>query len=148
MFLGTYEATIDAKGRVSFPVRFRDRLEQENRLFITSSLDAPTNCVVAYTPPAWDAFAQRLADASATDPSLIRIRRLVIAGAAECAIDRVGRVLLPPHLRDHAALDKDVVWLGVGKTVELWDAHRWQEEERRLRETLGQDVHAITERGM
>lgn len=148
MFIGTYEATIDAKGRVSVPARFREVIGDDGRLFMTASLDAQAACVVGYPSAEWSAFAERLSTASQADPSVIRVRRLVIAGAAECAIDRVGRVLLTPPLRERAQLEREVVWLGVGRTVELWDARRWRDEERRLRDGLAQDVASITNRGL
>lgn len=148
MFLGTYDLTLDSKGRVSVPARFRELLGEEARLVLTSSLDAPEACLVGYPARAWTAFAERLAAASLTDPSLTRVRRFVIAGAAECLIDRVGRVLLPPTLRDRVGLARDVVWLGVGQHVELWDKARWAEEGRRLRDGLAGDVARLAGLGL
>jgi MraZ protein len=146
VFLGTYDLTVDSKGRVSVPARFRELLG--GTLLLTSSLDAPASCLVGYAAAAWTAFAERLSAASQTDPSLLRIRRFLIAGAAECVIDRVGRVLLPPSLRQQAGLARDVVWLGVGQNVELWDKARWSEEQRRLREGLAGDVARLTGLGL
>jgi transcriptional regulator MraZ len=136
MFRGRYEHTIDAKGRTSVPARYRDALEAlaERRIVLTSSLDP---CVVAYTLPEWNAFEEKLARLPQFDRAVQKLKRLYVSGAVECEIDDVGRILVPPTLRDHAGLKKDVLWAGAGKYAELWDKATWEhafettEDERR-----------------
>jgi MraZ protein len=125
MFRGRYEHTIDAKGRTSVPARYRDVLEAigERRIVMTSALDP---CLVAYSLPEWSAFEERLAKLPQFDRAVQKLKRLYVSGAVECEIDDSGRVLIPPTLRDHASLKKEVLWAGSGKYAELWDKDAWQ----------------------
>ena len=125
MFRGRYEHTIDAKGRTSVPARYRDVLSAmgERRIVLTSALDP---CLVAYTMPEWAAFEERLSKLPQFDRAVQKLRRIYVSGAVECEIDDVGRILVPPTLRDHAKLQKDVLWAGSGKYAELWDKEAWQ----------------------
>jgi MraZ protein len=136
MFRGRFEHTIDPKGRTSLPARYRDVLTSigERRIVLTSGLDP---CLVAYTMPEWLGFEERLGKLSTFDPAVQKLRRIYLSGAVECDVDDSGRILVPPTLREHARLSKDVVWAGSGKFAELWDKKSWQDafdttdEERR-----------------
>jgi MraZ protein len=125
MFRGRHEHTIDAKGRTSVPARYRDVLDAvgERRVVVTSALDP---CLVAYAPAEWNAFEERLAKLPQFDRAVQKLRRIYVSGAVECEIDDVGRILIPPTLRDHARLKKDVLWAGAGRYAELWDKEEWQ----------------------
>jgi MraZ protein len=124
MFRGRYEHTIDAKGRTSLPARYRDVLSSigERRVILTSALDP---CLVAYTAPEWAAFEERLAKLPQFDSAVQKLKRIYVSGAIECEVDDSGRILVPPTLREHAHLKKDVLWAGNGKYAELWDAQAW-----------------------
>jgi MraZ protein len=126
MFRGRFEHTIDAKGRTSVPARYRDVLEAtgERRIVLTSALDP---CLVAYTSAEWTAFEERLGKLSQFDRAVQKLRRIYVSGAVECEIDDVGRILVPPTLREHARLKKDVLWAGSGRYAELWDKEGWTE---------------------
>jgi MraZ protein len=136
MFRGRYEHTIDAKGRTSLPARYRDALAalSERRIVLTSALDP---CLVAYTNPEWTAFEERLSKLPQFDRAVQKLKRIYVSGAVECDVDDSGRILIPPTLRDHAQLTKDVLWAGSGKYAELWDKETWRrhfdttEDERR-----------------
>jgi MraZ protein len=125
MFRGRHEHTIDAKGRTSVPARYRDALGAagERRVVLTSALDP---CLVAYTPSEWNAFEERLGRLPQFDRAVQKLRRIYLSGAVECDIDDVGRILVPPTLREHAGLKKDVLWAGAGRYAELWDMDVWQ----------------------
>jgi MraZ protein len=127
MFRGRYEHTIDAKGRTSVPARYRDVLAAtgERRIVLTSSLDP---CLVAYTMAEWTAFEERLAHLPQFDPAVKTLKRLYVSGAVECEIDDSGRILIPPSLREHASLQKEVLWAGAGKYAELWDKDAWRKQ--------------------
>ncbi len=124
MFRGRHEHTIDAKGRTSVPARYRDVLDAagERRIVLTSALDP---CLVAYAPAEWMAFEERLAKLPQFDAAVQRLKRIYVSGAGECDIDDVGRILVPPALREHARLRKDVLWAGSGRYAELWDKDAW-----------------------
>ena len=141
MFRGRYEHTIDAKGRTSVPARYRDVLEAsgERRIVLTSALDP---CLVAYTHAEWSAFEDRLAKLPQFDRAVQKLKRIYVSGAVECEIDDVGRILVPPTLRDHARLKKDVLWAGAGRYAELWDKDEWV----RHFETTDDERHSMSAR--
>ena len=126
MFRGRYEHTIDAKGRTSLPARYRDALAGmgERRIVLTNALD---KCLNAYAMPKWMEFEDKIAKLPRFDPAVQQLKRIYVSGAIECEIDDVGRILVPPTLRDHAALKKDVLWAGAGRYAELWDKDAWQQ---------------------
>ena len=126
MFRGRFEHTIDPKGRTSLPARYRDVLTSigERRIMLTSGLDP---CLVAYTMPEWLAFEERISKLSTFDRAVQRLCRIYVSGAVECDVDDSGRILVPPTLREHANLSKDVVWAGSGKFAELWDKKSWRD---------------------
>jgi MraZ protein len=119
VFRGRYEHAIDGKGRTSFPSRFREGLTArgDNRLVLTTSLDG---CLAAYPMGEWLEFEQRLSALPRFDPSVAMLRRIYVSGAIECELDKLGRVLVPSNLRQHARLEKHVVWAGMGPHIELW----------------------------
>jgi MraZ protein len=125
VFRGRYEHSIDAKGRTSVPARYRDALSAagERRIVLTSALDT---CLVAYAPSEWAAFEEKLSRLPQFDRAVQKLRRIYVSGAVECEFDDVGRILVPPTLRDHAGLKKDVLWAGAGRYAELWDKESWQ----------------------
>lgn len=124
MFRGRHEHTIDAKGRTSVPARYRDALDAvgERRIVLTSGLDP---CLVAYTPSEWNEFEAALGKLPRFDRAVQKLKRLYVSGAVECDIDDVGRILVPPTLREYAKLKKDVLWAGSGRYAELWDKDEW-----------------------
>ena len=134
MWQGQYEHAIDAKGRTSVPARFRDSLPDNGAFVITQALDA---CLVAYPLDEWRAFEEKLSKLPRFDPHVVKLRRIYVSAAVETPIDSQGRVLIPPTLRAYAALEKDVLWAGMGRYAELWSKERWMratettEDERR-----------------
>jgi MraZ protein len=131
VFRGRYEHAIDGKGRTSLPSRFREALagSGESRLILTTGLEA---CVVAYPLPEWTAFEARLARLPQFDESVTTLRRIYMSGAVECDVDKLGRILIPATLRKHADLTRELLWVGMGPHLELWDLQRY--------ETLRNDV--------
>ena len=127
MFRGQFEHAIDAKGRTSFPSRFRDVLAagSDLRLILTRALF--DRCLHLYPLKAWEELETRIADMPQFDPNVVAFRRMYLSAAVECELDKQGRILVPPSLREHAELAKDVVWAGMGRTAELWSRERWQE---------------------
>lgn len=127
MFRGHFVHNIDAKGRVSLPARFRDIVmaDRGGQLILTPAPFDP--CLHLYPLAAWEAVEQKMADLPAHDPYVVRFRRSYVSAAIECELDRAGRVLVPPHLREKAALTKDVLWAGTGRIVEVWSKPRWDE---------------------
>lgn len=120
MFIGEYSHTIDEKGRMIVPVKFREGLGE--KFYLTNSLD---HCLVLYARDTFMEFLQRLPNTS--EKAAKKIRRFYMAGAVECELDKQGRIMVPPSLRAYACLTKDVVSAGTGETIEVWDAALWAE---------------------
>jgi MraZ protein len=129
MFRGHFEHAIDAKGRTSLPSRFRDVLVAtgDARLVLTPSpFDA---CLHLFPMKAWEEFEAKIAALPQFEPNVIKLRRLYVSAAVECEVDKQGRVLVPNSLREHAMLQKDVLWAGMGQMVELWAREKWNESQ-------------------
>jgi MraZ protein len=124
VFRGVYEHQIDAKGRTSFPVKLRESLvgQGDDRVIITTSLDP---CLHIYPLREWELLEAGLAKRNAMEPGVKSLLRLYVAGAQEVQPDKLGRVLIPPNLRAHAHLEKDVIWAGMVKLIELWSKDGW-----------------------
>jgi len=132
-FTGVYQHQIDAKGRTSLPSRFREVLAAQgaDKLFVTTDLfDA---CLQAYAPAQWTAFTQKVAALSQFDPSVRLLVRSFVAPAQECPVDKVGRILIPPPLREHAGLADEVTWAGTVERIEIWSPARWLETQKAAR---------------
>ena len=120
--MGEYSHTIDAKGRLIVPAKFREQLGDE--FVITAGLDG---CLFVYGQKEWQTFEEKLYALPITNPSARKFSRLFLANACSCDFDKQGRVLLPQNLRDIAGLTKDVILAGVGSRIEIWDRDRWVE---------------------
>jgi MraZ protein len=136
MFRGRYEHTIDQKGRTSIPSRFRELLSTkyaDDRLIVTSFLDP---CLIAYPVAEWQAFEERVRALPRFDPKVVRLKRVFISGASECPIDRNGRILIPPVLRDFAGLKREIVWSGMVDYIEIWAKDAWDLRDRQDRDQI------------
>lgn len=121
MFMGEFQHTIDAKGRLIVPSKFRDDLG--DKFVATKGLD---NCLFVYPRDEWQALEQKLKTLPFTRADARAFVRFFFSGATECEVDKQGRILLPANLRDYAKLDKDVVVLGVSNRVEIWSKEEWE----------------------
>ncbi len=126
MFRGQHLHSIDPKGRVSLPVRFREVLAARGdlRTVLTPALFDP--CLQLYPVSAWEDLEKRISEQPSFDRNAQLLRRRYVSAAVECEIDRSGRILVPPHLRTGAALDGEVVFAGMGASIELWSKQRWE----------------------
>ncbi|MCI6157407.1 MAG: division/cell wall cluster transcriptional repressor MraZ [Peptoniphilaceae bacterium] len=122
MFIGEYNHSVDAKGRVSLPARFRDDLSET--FYITRGME---NCLFIYDRSEWEKMDERIRSLRLTAKAARGFSRLFYAGAMEVSCDRQGRFLIPPHLRTFAAIDKEVVIIGVSNRIEVWDKEKWNE---------------------
>jgi MraZ protein len=155
VFRGLYEHSIDAKGRTSIPVRFRETLAELSaaqeqgsdgtHLIVTTGID---RCLVAYPPVEWRAFEARLAALSQFDPAVVTLKRIYVAGATDCVIDRHGRLMIPPLLREYAGLERDLVWAGMVTLIEIWAKEKWNEQAQSSRGQRDAIVRALTELGL
>ncbi len=121
MFMGEYNHTIDAKGRLIVPSKFRDKLGEE--FVVTKGLD---DCLFVYPLDEWAHIEEAFRKVPLTNKKARDFVRFFFAGAASCEVDKQGRILLPPSLRAYAGLEKEIVSAGVLNRVEIWDKEKWE----------------------
>jgi MraZ protein len=124
MFRGATKITIDDKGRVVVPVRYRGLLSAggEGRVIVTVDRD---ECLLIYAAPEWERIEQQLHSLPSLHPQVRRLQRLMIGHAEEMLLDSHGRLALTPELREFAGLTRAAWMVGQGKRLELWDEARW-----------------------
>lgn len=122
MFMGQYNQKVDTKGRAIVPAKFREDLGE--KFVITKGLD---KCIFGFPESEWNILAEKIGALSLTDKHVRKFVRFFLAGAATLETDKQGRVLIPSELRDYAALEKDIIWAGAAKRIEIWNPDRWTE---------------------
>jgi MraZ protein len=129
VFLGEFVHTVDEKGRLIIPARFRSDLDLG--LVVTRGID---RCLAIYPMEEWKRLAKQVSDLPMTNRSARAFRRFVFASASDVALDKQGRVLIPPRLRDYAGLDGEVVVAGLNTYIEVWNPESWGQERERVEE--------------
>jgi len=124
--IGQYSHSIDAKGRLFIPARYREELG--STFYVTVGLDDEDNYLSVFSQAAWQAFQEKINSLPFSKSILLRH---FCANAADCTPDSQGRILIPQNLRDYAGLRKDVVIVGVLNRCEIWDAEKWQAAEEK-----------------
>lgn len=122
MYTGEYNHTVDAKGRLIVPSRFRELLGDE--FMVTKGFDG---CLFVFSNDEWVAFSDKFRDLPLSSKDARKLTRFFFAGASSCEVDKQGRILIPPTLREYADLQKDVVSTGAREHIEIWNKDRWQE---------------------
>ena len=121
MFMSEYNHTLDTKGRLIIPAKFREVLGEE--FVISKGMDG---CLFVYANDDWNDFEQKLTSLPLINKEARQFARFFLAGAATVEVDKQGRILLPAALREFAGLEKDVVLVGVGSRVEIWSKDKWE----------------------
>ena len=121
MFIGEYAHNLDAKGRITMPMKLREDIGE--KFIITKGLDG---CLFAYSKEEWTNFEEKLKSLPLTNKNARDFVRFFLSGAMECEIDGQGRFLIPSNLRNYAGLDKQVMVIGVGTRIEIWDRQEWE----------------------
>jgi len=132
MFLGEFVHTIDEKGRLTVPAKFRDGLA--TGLVVTRGID---RCLAIYSLEEWEQLAEKVSALPMTDRGARAFRRLVFAGASDAIPDKQGRVLIPPGLREYAGLNGEVIIIGLNTYVEVWSPDAWGEEREHVERNDG-----------
>ena len=124
MFRGRFDYSIDDKGRVSLPAKFREVLSAnyDERLIITTF----DQCLWAYPIPEWQVIEEKIAALPQFKSQVKALQRVFVSGAVECPLDKQGRIIIPPTLRDYGGLKKEVVFVGMTKRIEIWSKERWE----------------------
>ena len=136
MFLGEYEHTMDDKGRVAVPARFREALG--DGIVITRGFE---KCLMAFPRERWDQLSQQVSALPLGQTDARNLRRLLFSGAQDLQLDRQGRILIPQNLREYAGLNVQAIVAGLNTHFEIWSAERWGE----VLDTLDVNGSAIAE---
>jgi len=120
MLIGQYEHTIDNKKRLALPVKFRGELG--DKVIITKGVE---NCLVVYTEKEWEIMSGKLGNLPISQVEARSFARIILAGAMEVTLDKLGRILVPDYLKEYADLKKSVVVCGLSNRLEIWDTEKW-----------------------
>jgi MraZ protein len=131
MFMGEYEHSVDVKGRISFPAKFRERL---GPTFVATK--GQDGCLFIFSTAEWRTLKDKLEQLPTTSKNARAVSRFFFSGATELECDKLGRVLLPLKLREYAGLEKEATVIGAGRRIEIWDIVRWEEYNKNSRETV------------
>lgn len=142
MFSGEFEHTIDEKGRLTIPAKFRADLA--DGVFITRGLDG---CLFAYPIGEWKALAKKLVELPLAQINARYFNRMMFSGT-ECKPDKQGRILLPAPLREHAAIEGDVVIIGLNSRLEIWSKERWREVTAKIEKESAAFAEQLSELGI
>ncbi len=126
MFYGEHEHSIDRKGRLIIPSKFREVFKENyvERFFITRGLDS---CLFVFTEDEWKKQESRFKTLSFTSTEARHFNRLYFSGACEVACDRQGRILIPDYLKEYAKIKRDVMVVGISNRMEIWSKEKWQD---------------------
>jgi MraZ protein len=126
MFYGEFEHSIDEKGRITIPAKFRLRLDAG--LVVTKGLEP---CLTLYPADAWAILAEKIASLPITNPTAREFRRQMFSGALDAAPDKLGRIGLPSYLREYANIDNQATIIGLHDHCEIWNPDQWKERRDR-----------------
>ncbi len=138
MFLGEYTHKIDEKNRLAIPAKFRADLKQG--AIVTKGLDG---CLFVYTKAEWQKLVEKISALPLTQSKARTFARMMLMGAMEVSLDKLGRILLPDYLKKFAALKKQVTIGGVYNRLEIWDANRWQAYRNRTEKNVEKTVEEL-----
>lgn len=128
MFRGLTAVSIDAKGRIAIPGRYRDVISEDTDGVLVLTIDPEEHCLWLYGYSQWEEIENKLSNLPSFSPAVRRLQRLLIGHATELELDKSGRILLPPLLREYANLDKNIMLVGQGNKFEIWDEARWRSQ--------------------
>ena len=120
MLIGEYEHSLDAKGRVIMPAKLRDDMGE--KFILTKGLDG---CLFGFSQSEWSNFEEKLKTLPLTNKNARDFVRFFLSGATECEMDKQGRFLVAGNLREYAGMDKEIIVIGVGNRIEIWNREKW-----------------------
>ena len=150
MFRGSFEHTLDTKGRLSIPSRFREVLlgKGDERIIITNFVIDATRCLDVYPLDEWIRFEEEIRKKTKFDRRMVLLQIYYLGGASECAVDSHGRILVPPLLRHYANLKREVVLVSALDKFRVWDKEAWKKVFAEAEEKLMQDPDFLGDLGL
>lgn len=143
MFIGEYLYLIDEKKRLAIPAKFRTALGK--KAVITRGID---NCLVIYPAQEWNKLAAKLESLPSSRIDARGFARIMLSGAVDVGIDKLGRILVPDYLKEYAYLKKNVAILGLSNRIEIWDEQKWQEYKGKTEKEVGDIAERLKELGV
>jgi MraZ protein len=142
VFRGSFEHSVDAKGRVSVPSRFREIIADryEGKLVLTMDLD---KCVMVYPLEEWERVEEKIKALPQSQKEVKDYTRFIFSNASECELDKQGRILIPPSLRERAGLNKSVMVVGIIDKMEIWDRTAWDARRSQTGDKIGEVLSAL-----
>ena len=143
MFLGEFEHTIDSKGRLAVPAKFRAAMADGG--VVTRGLDG---CLAIYTLSEWQILADKISALPMTDINVRSFQRFMLSGAMAIDVDKQGRVVLPAYLRQYAGIKTNVVVAGLSRRIEIWDQTKWRAMSQTVEENSNDVAARLTDLGI
>jgi len=143
MFIGEYTYSIDDKKRLAIPVKFRKALGK--KAVITRGID---NCLIIYPVAEWQKLAKKLEALPTSQIDARNFARMMLSGASDVMLDKLGRILVPDYLKEYAFLKKNVAILGLSNKIEIWEQVRWQEHKKKTETAVGDIAEKLKELGV
>ncbi len=143
MFIGEYNHSVDDKGRMAIPAKFRTKLK--SGAVITKGLD---NCLVIYPKAEWETLAEKLSSLPISQANTRAFSRLMLAGAMDIELDKQGRMIIPEYLRKFADLEKKVIIAGLYNRLEVWDETKWEGYRSETEEASSEIAEQLGELGV
>ena len=146
MFYGQYSHSLDSKGRLIVPSKFRDVLRENygEKFYVTAGAD---KCLLAYLEDEWDKLQKKVRDLPEGKAKARTLKRIMFSQACDVLCDKQGRILIPKNLLDFAAIRKDVIIAGVGNHFEIWDVKLWSQDYEGSLGTYQEIVEELSEEG-
>ncbi len=142
MFRGSFEHSMDSKGRVSVPSKFRDIIADryDGRLVLAMDYD---KCLTVYPLEEWEKLEEKIKTLSLVKQEVKDFRRFLLSSATECELDKQGRILLPSPHREHAGISKNVTFVGIIDKIEIWDVKTWEARNSQNGNKIGEALAAL-----
>ena len=142
MFRGSFEHTVDSKGRVSVPSRFRDIIADryDGRLVLALDFD---RCLAVYPLEEWEKLEEKIRSLPMMQKEVKEFMRFFFSSATECDLDKQGRILIPPALRERAAINKTVLLVGIINKIEIWDNAAWEARNSQNIDKIGEALASL-----
>ncbi len=143
MLIGEYKHTIDTKKRLALPAKFRRELGK--RVIVTIGLE---NCLVVYPEREWEKVADKLEKLPTSQKGARSFNRVILAGAMEVGLDKLGRILIPDYLKKYAKLKRNVIVCGLSNKLEVWDVQKWEIYKKEVEKDIGNVAEKLGELGI
>jgi len=143
MFIGEFSYTIDQKKRIAIPSKFRKELGK--KAVITRGLD---NCLAVYPMEEWKKLTKKLEGLPNSQTDARGFARIMLSGAVDAMLDKLGRILIPDYLKNYAVFEKNVVIIGISNRIEIWDEKKWQEYKQKTESEIGDMASRLQELGI